>query len=354
MFKYKEDYEDVLKRFDAFWQCEIIDRPLTSITFKKEKQIVLKEKKYNTMEEKWMDFSFRAEESINNFENTVFYADSVPVAFPNLGPEIFSAMCGCEYNFGETTTWSEPCILDWEKDFDKGRFDKNSKYFKALVDFTNILLETGKGKFVVGLTDFHPGGDHIAALRDPQELCIDMIENVEYVKTKLAQSYLDYFECFDYFYNMLKKEDMPISTWCPAIGSKKYYIPSNDFSCMISKKMFDDVFLEGIRDECKFLDQSIYHLDGPGALIHLDSILDIKELNGVQWVCGASNEGYHKWVNVYKKIQNKKKSVLLYLKPNELDLVFETLKPEGVWLSVSDIENKEQADYILDRIKRWK
>jgi len=354
MLKYKEDYEEVVKRFDAFWEQEIIDRPLTSITLKKEKQIPMKQKTYNTLEDKWMDFEYRAQEYINYFENSVFYADAAPVAFPNLGPEIFSATCGCEYNFGETTTWSEPCILDWEKDYDKGRLNHNSEYFKALEQYTKVLLEVGKDKFIVGLTDFHPGGDHLAALRNPQNLCIDMIENVDYVKEKLAQSYEDYFECFDYFYNITKQDNIPISTWLNALGSKKMYIPSNDFSCMISKKMFDDVFLDGIIKECDFLDQSIYHLDGPGALIHLDSILDIKKLNGLQWVCGASNEGYQKWIKIYQKIQNKKKSLMLYLKPNEIDLVFETLRPEGVWLTIYDVENKEQADYILNRIKRWK
>lgn len=354
MFKYKEDFETVFKRYDAFWEREMIDRPLTSITFSKENVKTIKEKKYASHEEKWMDFEYRTENHVNNIENTVYYADSLPVVFPNLGPEIFSAWCGCGYNFGETTTWSEPCIIDWEKDKDKGKLDKNSRYFKAMERFTRMLLEAGKGKFIVGLTDFHPGGDHLAALRDPQELCIDMLDNIDYVKEKLASSYPEYFECYDYFYKMIKEYDMPASTWFPAIGRGKYYIPSNDFSCMISKSMFDEVFLPGIISECDFLDQSFYHLDGPGALVHLDSLLDIKKLNGVQWVCGASNEGFHKWVNVYRKIQEKKKSMVLYPTVSELDMIFETLKPEGVWLMMSGIENKEQADYVLKRIERWK
>jgi len=354
MYKYKEDFLKTKERFDAFWEYEIIDRPLTSITFEKKKKVILKEKKYNNLKEKWMDFEYRTEEYINRFENTVYYADSLPVAFPNLGPEIFSACCGCEYNFGETTTWSEPCIIDWEKDFNKGKFDKNSEYFKALEDYTKILLEAGKGKFLVGLTDFHPGGDHLAALRDPQELCIDMIDNVDYVKEKLAESYPAYFNMYDHFYNMIKKYDMPATTWFPAIGSGKFYIPSNDFSCMISSEMFNDIFLEGIIEECNFLDQSIYHVDGPGALIHLDSLLDIKNLNGIQWVCGTSNEGYHKWVNVYKKIQAKKKSMVVYIMPDELDMVIETLKPEGVWVTIYDVKDQEQADYLLKKIENWR
>ncbi len=35
MFELKPDFEDILNRFEAWWECEIIDRPLVSITFPK-------------------------------------------------------------------------------------------------------------------------------------------------------------------------------------------------------------------------------------------------------------------------------------------------------------------------------
>jgi hypothetical protein len=41
------------------------------------------------------------------------------------------------------------------------------------------LFKAGEGHFIVGLTDFHSGGDHLAALRDPANLAIDLIENPE-------------------------------------------------------------------------------------------------------------------------------------------------------------------------------
>lgn len=37
----------------------------------------------------------------------------------------------------------------------------------------------------------------------------------------------------------------------------RFYIPSNDFSCMISKEMFDSIFLEGMAAECNFCEQSM-------------------------------------------------------------------------------------------------
>jgi len=353
-FKLKPDYEKVKERYDAFWHREIIDRPPVSIILPAEKIKPLPQKKYKSQEERWLDVDFRAECLAIEMENRVYYADALPVAWPNMGPEIFSAWCGCGYEFGEHTTWSIPCIHDWETDADKAVFNEEHPLFKATVEFTKRLLEYGRGNFIVGLTDFHPGGDHLAALRDPQNLAIDMIENLDHVKAKLESAEKEYFHVYDIFYNMLRAEGMPITSWLPLIHDGRFYIPSNDFSCMISKEMFDDVFLPGIIRECQFYERSIYHLDGPGALRHLDSLLEIKELDAIQWVCGAGNEGYAKWVKVYQKIQNAGKAIELNVHLNELSMVFETLRPEGVWFSaIYGIKDKETADEVLKRIAKW-
>ncbi|HHY81341.1 MAG TPA: hypothetical protein GX505_01520 [Clostridiales bacterium] len=354
-FSLKPDYEKSKQRYMAFWEREIIDRPPVSIILKAEHTVPLPCKEYKTHQERWLDIEFRAEYTAIELSNYIYYADALPIAWPNMGPEIYSAWCGCGYKFGETTAWSEPCINDWEKDGNKAVFNPEHPLFKATVEFTKLLLEYGQGKFIVGLTDFHPGGDHLAALRDPQQLAIDLIENPNAVKEKLKSSQEEYFKVYDIFYKMLSSRDMPITSWTPLINDGRFYIPSNDFSCMVSRKMFEEFFLPGIIEECKFYDRSIYHLDGPGALRHLDVLLEIPELDAVQWVCGAGNEGYAKWVDVYQKIQKAGKGIQLIITLDELPMVFETLKPEGVWFSnIFGIDSKETADEVIKRITQWK
>lgn len=350
----KPDFEKTKERINAFWDCEIVDRPPVNIILFKENPKPLPTREYKSHRERWLDIAFRAEVIDIEMENRIYVADGVPTVFPNMGPEIFSAWCGCEYEFGDTTTWSEPCIKDWERDSPKAVFDSEHPLFKATVEFTKLLIERGKGKFIVGLTDFHPGGDHLAALRDPANLAMDMLENLDHVIEKLESSYEEYYRVYDIFYNMIRQAGMPITSWLPLFYEGRYYIPSNDFSCMISEKMFNEIFLPGIIEECKFYDRSIYHLDGPGALRHLDSILDIKELNAVQWVCGAGNEGYAKWVDVYKKIQDKGKGIQLDITLDELSLVFETLRPEGIWFSsIQGVRDMDTAKEVLKRIEAW-
>lgn len=356
-FEFKPNYDEVYARYEAFWNRSVLDRPPVCIALpKRDRKPSIPAKTYASHAERWLDVDYRAEQMERGIENTNYMYDSLPIAWPNLGPEIFSAMCGCGYNYGADTTWSEPVIIERGQDDEKARFNMDHPLNKTLERFTRQLIERGKGRFIVGLSDFHPGGDHIAALRDPQELAFDMIEEPDWVKEMLAKSYPEYYAFYEHYYNMLTEAGMPCTTWTPLVHHGKYYVPSNDFSCMISKKMFDDVFLPGIAEECKKLDRSIYHLDGPGALRHLDSLLEIPELDAVQWVVGAGNEGYAKWVPVYQKIQNAGKSIQLivdYL--DDLPLIFETLRPEGVWFSnIAGIDSEETAHEVVKRITAWK
>jgi hypothetical protein len=154
---------------------------------------------------------------------------------------------------------------------------------------------------------------------------------------------------------MIREAGMPATSWLPLVHDGTYYIPSNDFSCMISKKMFDEHFLPGIRQECKFYERSIYHLDGPDAIRHLDSLLDIPELDAIQWVFGTGNEGFARWRGLYQKIQAAKKGIWLSCTPSELTDVFESLKPEGVCFGdISGVRTPDEAEAVAKRIIKWK
>ena len=64
-----------------------------------------------------------------------------------------------------------------------------------------------------------------------------------------------------------------------------------------------------LQEECRNLDWSIYHWDGPGQIPHLDLLLDIPELTGIQWVPGAGKPGTGspKWFDLYRRIQARGK-----------------------------------------------
>ena len=123
---------------------------------------------------------------------------------------------------------------------------------------------------------------------------------------------------------------------------------------MISNEMYEEFFLPGILKEIDFYERSIYHVDGPGNLTHLDTILSISELDAVQWVPTTGDGAFAKWVDVYKKIQKAGKSMELKVHVDELSSVFETLEPEGIFFRhIKGIKDKETAEKVLKRIEKW-
>lgn len=355
MFEFKPDYEESKRRIDAFWDRELIDRPVVQFLLPKptEQWVPLPTSEHATSAGRWLDAEYQAELTLATFSNLEFLGDTLPVAFPNLGPELFSAFYGCPIHFGDFgTSWTDPILEDWADAGDL-QFDEDGFYLRRLHEITDALLEVGDGKFITGMTDWHPGGDAIAAFRDPANLAMDMILHLDEVEALLVRLEADYFRIYDAFYEKLRAAGQPISTWTTLVCDCKYYVPSNDFSIMISTEMFEDVFLPGIIRECQFLDRSIYHLDGPGALRHLDALLAIQELDALQWVFGAGNEGFHRWVDVYRRTQAAGKGIQVICTFDEVRQVMDTLDPRGLFLSVSEVPSREAAEAMLGDLGRW-
>jgi hypothetical protein len=356
MFKLKPDFETVLERYEAWWACEIVDRPLASITYpvSPDRRRAVPTKAHQTLRDRWMDTEYVVKVTAAHVHNTVYYADALPVAFPNLGPEVFSAFYGCPLVFGETTSWSEPILEDWSPaSTDALRLDEGNVYFRKILELTDALLEVAANSFIVGYTDLHPGGDALAAFRDPEQLCVDMVEHPEAVKALCDRITDDFLTVYDLYHRRLQVAGMPSSTWLNATCRGRFHVPSNDFSCMISERMFQDTFVPGIERECRHMDRNIYHLDGPQALRFLDLLLAMPEIHAIQWVPGAGYDHWADWIEVYQRIQAAGKAFCLYPPVDELDDVFDVLRPEGAWLIVRGVRDAAAAEAALAKISRW-
>jgi hypothetical protein len=348
-----EDWEQRIRRQDAFWDCSVLDRPVVVMTLPKVEPVLPwpEEKAYASIRDRWMDTERMVQWALASAANTEFLGDALPIAWPNLGPELFSAFFGMEMEYTADTSWGVPNLDDWA-DADGLALSRDNFYWKKLLEATDALLEAGSGKYYAGFTDFHPGGDALAAFRDPMRLNLDMLTAVEDVKRLVQRLNAVYFDVFGFYAAKFRAADQAFTSWPGIVSSRTWYVPSNDFSCMVSKEMFDDVFLPGIVEECRHLEASIYHLDGPDALRHLDSLLGIKELNAIQWIYGAGRGVASDWLHVYRRCQDAGKGIQLHIGFEELDCIASNLKPEGVWMTVA-VRDHAQAGQVLKRVGAW-
>jgi hypothetical protein len=349
------DWEKRIARQDAFWDRAILDRPVVQATIPRPNPDYPwpAAQAYASIRDKWMDFEFRAREAVAGVMNVEHLGDALPSVYPALGPEVFSAFFGCELEFGAHTSWSVPNLRDWTQ-VDTVKFSRDNAYFRKIEEFTDRLLEAGRGRFYTGYTDIHAGGDAIAAFRDPLQMNLDMIEQTDKVKRLLAQVNAAFTAVFAHYCDRLQAAGQAITSWPGIVSSRRWWVPSNDFSCMISKAMFDDVFLPGIVEECRHAEASIYHLDGPDALRHLDSLLGIKELSAIQWVFGAGHGRSSDWVHIYKRCQAAGKGLQINMGVDEIEFFMENLHPEGLWISLGGVQSREHFAALEKKIAGWR
>jgi hypothetical protein len=353
MFEYKPDYDKVLDRFEEWWDAK---RPLLSISYPRPiaQQIKPPAKHHADWKACWLDTQYQVEKNVARIHNTIYCAEALPVAYPNLGPDIFAAYYGCPLIFGETTSWSEPNLKDWSPaSLATLKLDRQNFYFRKTLEYSEALIAAGRGRFIAGYTDMHSAGDTIAAFRDPQQLCLDLIDDRGSVKTLTKRITREYLETYDFFYDRLKAAGMPATTWMPAVCRGKFHIPSNDFACMISDEIYQEVFFQEVVDETAHMDRNIFHVDGPQNLRYMDQLLTLPNIHAIQWVPGAGHDNWRDWVPVYRKIQAAGKALLMYPPVQDLPDVFKALKPEGVWLSVGGVADRETAEAAMKAVSRW-
>ncbi len=351
--EYKPDAARAAARVDAWWNRELLDRPCLQVAAPRPNPLPYPVKSHATLRDRWMDVEFQVACADIAARNTWWAGELLPNFHPNLGPEILSAAYGAELEFGETTSWSEPTMADGI-DLASVAFHPDNVYFQTMLEMTRLALEVGAGKFLVGITDLHPGGDLAASLREPQLLCMDLItepEAVHALMDRLRPSFYTFYEAQEALLHAAGQ--FHTTSWLPLFTRGRYYIPSCDVAIMVSPKMFREFFLPEIVEEVEWLDRSIYHLDGLGALPHLDALLDIPKLDAIQFVWGEGKGRASDHLPVFQRIQAARKGMHIVVDPDELDTMMEALRPEGVMLQTW-ANSPEEANALVARVATWR
>lgn len=338
------------ERWLEFWNKENHDRPLISV------EVPLSTRdtppRAASLEEHWKDPDYIVAASRWHFEHTWYGGEAMPILNPNLGPDFVGAVAGCDLIYSPYTSWAHPVVEDWES-FPPIAFDPNNIWWKKMCAITRAAIEDARGDYLVGITDLHPGSDGLVSLRGPQELCYDLIDCPEQILPRTQEL----FEVYREIYNGLSEIIAPcqqgsinwMGIWHP---EKRWYVVGSDFSCMVSPADYEKYIVPGIEMEMDFLEASMYHLDGPGALRHLDRILQFEKLGGVQWVYGAGQPSARHWIDVLQKIQAAGKCIQVTCTPEDVVPICQALKPEGVHLILTDCPDVDTAKALLRAAKR--
>ncbi len=271
------------------------------------------------------DFSITPEQIIDriDYELSTFHylGDAYPYfGMHCFGPGIAAVFMGARLDNSTGRIWFHPPAKKPISEI-QFRFDPDNAWFRRICDIYRAGMQRWQGQVLMSMTDLGGPMDILATFRPGEELLMDLYDEPEDVKRLVQEAHEAWHQYFNALNDLLQPVNPGYSDWSEIYSEKQSSIIQCDFCYMISPDMFKEFVLPQLSAHCQRLGRSFYHLDGVGQLPHLDSILTIPELGGVQWVPGDGKPGCSHWPEVYQKISAAGKNMQVWGGFDVLDAV---------------------------------
>ena len=277
--------EETKERFDVWWKGGQTDRPLVRLIARKKDPPLSED--LSALCATPFDFhlnpEFRVKQVRNSLVTHCYELDAFPYVDLNLGPGSMACYLCCEPGFSFDTIWYNEANVQRLSDLEGVGFERSTHWWYDHLSIIQRAVQLAKGDFPICIPDIQENLDIVYAVKD---------ENGDSAFTAF-------------------------SIW----GRGKTAKLQCDFSALISVEIFDEFVLPALRRQCESLDNTMYHLDGVGAIRHLDSVLSIPALNALQWTPGAGQEdgGAERWFPLYDKVRDAGKSLWIQIYDGDID-----------------------------------
>jgi 5-methyltetrahydrofolate--homocysteine methyltransferase len=286
-------------------------------------------------------------------EATRWHGDAYPKWFVNYGPGVMAAFQGSKLTWTPDTTWFWPLEgVDRLEDIHL-RYDAVNPWWLRVQDITRAAVERWGNQVLVGITDIGGNLDVLASLRGSDKLLLDLTDasgEVDRLVGEITPLWLRY---YDELYAITSSVGRGIACWGPCWSPGKGYMLQCDFSYMISPRMFKRFVMPDLIACCNHLDYGFYHMDGIGEIPHLDQLLTIERLRGIQWQPGDGQPLADGWLYLIAKIRNSGKRCQIYIDCKGALTVKKELGGKGFLMHiVNEYLSYEEAEAFLKTLQQ--
>jgi hypothetical protein len=355
------DWEATKKRWQAFWDRSLYDRPVLRITAPKADGPISSPEGASYIpswrtdpEKEWTGIGQIISRNCYYWDRTDFFADAFAV-LDHKWSVATARLFGCKPVYNDIEAWVEPCITGTEGELSLPALIEDGPGWRWMMDVTREACERSAGRYFTRTDWGNYTGDILAALRGPMLLMEDFAMNRDWLKkaaSLVTEALLKIYRSLCGItdaYQQVEGNVNYLGCW----SGKTTIALDCDISCMISPEDYAYYFFDDIVTAVESAGNSIYHLDGPNAVKHLDKIMSIKALNAVQWVPGAGHEAIAQWFDLLKHIQkNGRKALLIEISPDEAGQVIRNLSPEGLAVSIR-CKDRSQAEKLISLFEKW-
>ena len=351
--RYKPDWDMSRKRFEAFWEREIVDRCLISVSTWRDGAVIpdyTPPCDENEVFRRWTDPDWIIPAMRREFENVWYGGDAFPIMIVNLGAAGHAGFFkGARYKLADSVWFfrslDDPGALE---------FDKSSFLYQITLELARAFAADSGGDYMVSMPDTTGNADALSHLLGPELLFECFQEKPDESKEALARIEAAYESIMSEVYDIVKDVNRGgsvvgwLSTWAPGFHAQM----QSDMSVMISKPMFDEFVLPELRRQCDFLDYPLYHLDGYEQTRHLDSLLSIPRLRAIQWTQVAGQPPATAFIPQLRRIQQAGKCLVMHVSPDQVEPLMSALSSKGLYLLTS-LETEDEGRALLKDVARW-
>jgi 5-methyltetrahydrofolate--homocysteine methyltransferase len=280
-----------------------------------------------------------------------FYGDTLPKWWPNFGPGIMAGFLGTKVHCVPDTVWFEP-FTELPITAIQPAYDPDNIWWLHVHELTRRAVERWEGRVAVAHTDLGGNLDIVASLRTTQQLLLDLYdapEEVARLQAVMTRLWLRYYDELD---AVIRPGCSGTTPWAAIWSPLRCYMLQSDFCYMISPKMFERFVLPDLADCCAALDHAFYHLDGKGEIPHLDMLLALERLRGIQWIPGDGAPPPHEWLPLLQRIRAGGKLCQVYVTPRGARTIVRELGGKGFALAIdADLPEADARALIAELCK---
>lgn len=298
--EFKPDFAAAQAAWDAFWQGDN-RRPMVLATLPKTGCKPVSKPAYGA----GFDGNFEPviDQLLGWAETHDFVGDTIPFFYLEYAPAQFAAFLGADLRFpedGHGSGWAVPFVQDW--DAVELKFRPESKWWEHTARFAAALRRRCEGRLLIAAPTLVANLDALEAVRGPQSLMMDLVDRPAAVHRALEQVTRAHQEILRALAELLGYQTWGSITRHGLYSLGRIGVPQCDASCMISAEMFREFVVPYLTREIAHYDATEYHLDGPDAIKHLESVCAIDRVGVIQWVPGAGEAAEQDWTELRRRI----------------------------------------------------
>lgn len=349
-----ENWALTKERWLAFWAGDYIERPVIQLAVPKRSRRVdaALEAEHMDPVKRHGDYRHICRYGLYSMENTRYFAEALPLMTP--GSSVGHALYfGCEPVYNLDTMWCRP-LSNGPDGVPELHFSRENEWYRWFHEASVYFSEQSGGRYFTVPNFGNYAADTLSLIRGSEQLMFDLVERPDWFRAQERMITDVLLDAYEERYRDVEKN--PVEgylneawMWAP----KRAWGIHCDISSMVSTEMVKDLLWESQHRIAELADYAYYHVDGPGVLRHLDLILQEEKIQAIQWLPGDGRNHPLQWLDVYRRIQEKGRSVQIFVPYDEVLPLLPEIRPGGVCLMVLGCPDETAAEALIEAVERF-